>query len=201
MAHAAAHTAEELKATRKKYFNVFWGLVALTIIELVIVYLPIGQTLITLGVAIFSSAKAVVVGYYYMHLEYETRWLKIIASLPIIAFGYAFVLMADAPTRPASFYSHEPARVFRGESHTESQSNTPVFAEDVKALEGDVLRVEAVSGRGEKVEAPAAAAQAADSVQTQSPSAAGADQAQPAAGAGAGAAPADSGSSDGGEWN
>jgi caa(3)-type oxidase subunit IV len=153
MAHAIAthHSPEQLKAARKKYMNVFYGLIVLTIIELIIVALPIGKFWITIGVAVFSSAKAVVVGWYYMHLEYETRWLQFVAALPVIAFGYAFVLMADAPKRPASVYTHEPERVFRGEPHHGAGHDADaksLFKQDLNAIEGETQKIEARSGRG-----------------------------------------------------
>jgi caa(3)-type oxidase subunit IV len=97
---------------KKKYINVFYGLIALTVIELIVVALPFKGPMMAIAIAVFSSAKAVVVGYYYMHLEHETRMLKIVACLPIIAFGYAFFLIKDIPHRPISPYVNEPARVF-----------------------------------------------------------------------------------------
>lgn len=99
-------------AEKKKYYmKVFYGLIALTVVELIIVYLPIPALAIALLVAIFSSAKAVVVGYYYMHLEHETRWMKIVACLPLIAFFYAVFLVVDSRVRTPSVYMYEPARV------------------------------------------------------------------------------------------
>jgi caa(3)-type oxidase subunit IV len=144
----SGHGAHDLAAARKKYIKVFFGLIALTVIELIIVAIPMNKTLSTLLVAFFSSAKAVVVGYYYMHLESETRWLQIVACLPIIAFGYAFVLMADAPKRPISFYQNESTRVFRGDSTGHQESTGPEFASDLEKLDGEVLKIEAKSGRG-----------------------------------------------------
>ena len=113
-AHAESHEEKV-----KKYFNVFYGLIVLTVIELIIVKLPLPHWLGSLGVALFSSAKAVVVGYYYMHLEHETKWLKMIACLPVIAFGYAFFLSVDAHTRTPHFYQPEPPRTFLYENESE----------------------------------------------------------------------------------
>ena len=115
-AHAA--TPEELKSRRTKYINVFWGLVVLTAIELFIVQLghwfpQWPRVLIVCGIVLFSSAKAVVVGYYYMHLEHETKWLKFVACLPVIAFLYAFFLVHDVRSdRQMSVYMYEPARTY-----------------------------------------------------------------------------------------
>jgi caa(3)-type oxidase subunit IV len=137
---------EAIAARRKKYFNVFWGLVALTVIELVIVALPLPKMLMAVLVGIFSSAKAVVVGWYYMHLEHETRWLQIVACLPVIAFGYAFVLIVDTPSRPVSAYHNEPARVFTEEhlNHGKEQAKTK-FAPEAEALPEGAKVIEATS--------------------------------------------------------
>lgn len=115
-AHAA--TPEELKARRTKYINVFWGLVVLTVVELFIVQLghwfpQWPRIIIVSGIVLFSSAKAVVVGYYYMHLEHETKWLKFVACLPVIAFLYAFFLVHDVRSdRHMSVYMYEPTRTY-----------------------------------------------------------------------------------------
>jgi caa(3)-type oxidase subunit IV len=116
----AAHQSEAEK--RKKYMNVFYALIVLTVAELAVLFLPLPHTVIAILVAILSSSKAVVVGYYYMHLEYETRWLQIVACLPVVAFGYAFFLVIDAQERPPSIYVNEPSRAFS------------VFKQDVESV-------------------------------------------------------------------
>ncbi len=111
-------TEVELSAKKKKYINVFWGLVVLTVVELLIVQLghwfpSTPHWVIVAGVVLFSCAKAVVVGYYYMHLEYETFWLKFVALLPLIAFVYAFFLVMDVKKdRHITPNLYAPARVY-----------------------------------------------------------------------------------------
>lgn len=146
MSHAMS--LEEIAARRKKYFNVFYGLIALTVIELAIVALPLSKLWMGILVGVFSSAKAVVVGWYYMHLEHETKWLQIVAALPVIAFGYAFVLIIDTPSRPISAYINEPARTFQ-EHHKQSSESAakPAFASDVEGLNPEQAKViDATSG-------------------------------------------------------
>ena len=110
------------EAKVKKYINVFYGLIALTVVEICMVFLPIPHLYVALLVMVFSCAKAVVVGWYYMHLEYETGWLKFVVCLPLMAFGYAFFLSIDTHYRPISVYSSEPARVLPAHEHDEEAS-------------------------------------------------------------------------------
>jgi hypothetical protein len=49
---------------------------------------------------LLSIAKACLVGLFFMHLKFETKWLKFIAILPGIAALYAMMLCAEA------FYRH-----------------------------------------------------------------------------------------------
>jgi len=115
-AHAASPA--ELQQRKEKYIRVFWVLCALTAIELAIVWAGkafpvIPQMIIVLGIVLFSAGKAVVVGYSYMHLEHETKWLKFVACLPVIAFLYAFFLVNDVKhDRPFSVYRNEPSRIY-----------------------------------------------------------------------------------------
>lgn len=118
--HVHIITEAEARQKIKGYINVFWGLVALTIIELAIVYgehVGIPHLAVMWGVIIFSCAKAVVVGYYYMHLNHETKWLKIVACVPVIAAVYAAVLVLEARVAqvPSEYEPHYP-RVFKREN-------------------------------------------------------------------------------------
>jgi hypothetical protein len=101
---------------RKVYWKIFYVLGALTIFELGIVFAPLPPLLITLLVVIASSSKAFFVGWYYMHLNHETKWLQMLTCLPLlIVFFYASFLMADAhlhKARHSSPYVGEPKRFF-----------------------------------------------------------------------------------------
>jgi caa(3)-type oxidase subunit IV len=149
---------------KKKYINVFYGLIALTVIELIIVALPFKGVIMPILIAVFSSAKAVVVGYYYMHLEHETKMLKIVACLPIIAFGYAFFLVKDIPHRPLSAYENEPARVFP--QHGEGQHDPYGVEKAAEEAQAELEASAKVTGDGAKdgtaakAEAPQAASSA-----------------------------------------
>jgi cytochrome c oxidase subunit 4 len=129
---SATHTAhasfEDLAQVRKKYFWVFKLLIILTAIEIGAVFLKklaMPVLLVDAIIVVFSCAKAVAVAYWYMHLEHETKWLKAVALLPLIAFCYAFVLIIDTKmSRPISVYMPEPERHYKI-SHHEDISELP----------------------------------------------------------------------------
>lgn len=111
---------------RKLYLKVFFALAVLTAIEIAIPLMAnkygydaaghAGDKATTAGksglfflftphwssTALFllSVAKAGLVGLVFMHLKFETKWLKFIAILPAIAALYAVMLCAEA------FYRH-----------------------------------------------------------------------------------------------
>lgn len=113
---AVIHFFKTLDPKRKTYINVFWGLCFLTVLELAFLKLPFSQTVITLLVCAASLAKAVVVGWVYMHLNHETKGLKILLLFPLfVAFFYAVFLIADSnitDRRHAHDYVGQPKRFF-----------------------------------------------------------------------------------------
>jgi caa(3)-type oxidase subunit IV len=101
---AQAHASHD----RKTYYKVFVWLFVLTIVEVLV---PMWadkygdrQTLLasfmphwsTSALFVLSAAKAAIVGLFFMHLKFETKWLKFIAVMPAIAIFYAFSLGAEA---------------------------------------------------------------------------------------------------------
>src|SRR5690348_2699766 len=106
-----SHAHLDPAAQRKEYFKIFFILVVLTVLEVVFVMLPLPKLVITLLVVTASCSKAGLVGYYYMHLKQETKWLKMLACLPLLMFGYLAVLGPDSAQRHFSVYSPERARV------------------------------------------------------------------------------------------
>jgi cytochrome c oxidase subunit IV len=117
------------------YLKVFYYLLALTIGELAVVYIPgIPHLVMTLVVCFLSLLKAVCVGWWYMHLNHETKALKALAILPLfIAFFYAAYLVYDAPYRPVSPYIGEPARVFKGRAEHAPEGHAPGAAQTPSA--------------------------------------------------------------------
>jgi caa(3)-type oxidase subunit IV len=86
---------------RKQYLKIFGILTFLTALEVGVVYIP-GINRILLGIALVGLAlsKAVIVGWFFMHLGHETKHLKGTVAIPF-AFPviYAFVLIAEAAWR------------------------------------------------------------------------------------------------------
>ena len=90
----AATTAEAHK--HPNYMTIFWWLAALTVIELLVIFLPLAK--FTIGVLLVGLAlgKAALVAMYFMHLRFETKTLGWIAVTPLaIATLLVFVLLPD----------------------------------------------------------------------------------------------------------
>ena len=89
------------KSHKKEYIVIFIILALLTAIEIWAAELKAlskfqkGSALTFLAVG-----KAFIVAYYYMHLKEETKWMKLIAAVPIMAGVYATVLCLEATFKP-----------------------------------------------------------------------------------------------------
>lgn len=100
--HSHAHGEHvEHKSHKKEYIFIFILLAVLTAIEIWVAEIP-GISKFGKGSALTALAvgKAFVVAYYYMHLKEETKWLKFIAAIPIMAGVYATVLCLEAMYKP-----------------------------------------------------------------------------------------------------
>jgi cytochrome c oxidase subunit 4 len=78
------------------YMAIFWYLAVLTVVEIAVIFLPIGK--LTIGVLLCALAvtKAALVAMYFMHLRFETRTLGLIALTPLaIATLLVFVILPD----------------------------------------------------------------------------------------------------------
>ena len=66
------------------YMTIFWWLAALTVLELIVVFLPFGK--MTNGVMLCGLAvgKAAIVAAFFMHLKFETKTLTYIAFTPLV---------------------------------------------------------------------------------------------------------------------
>ena len=96
-----SHAAHEHKSHKKEYFFIFILLAVLTAIEIWVAEVP-GISKFGKGSALTGLAvgKAFLVAYYYMHLKEETKWMKFIAAVPIMAGVYATVLCLEAIYKP-----------------------------------------------------------------------------------------------------
>ena len=89
------------------YMAIFWLLAVLTVIELIVVFLPFGKMVNGTLLCALAVGKAAVVAMYFMHLKFETRTLGLIAMTPLaIATLLVFVILPDA-----FFVDHKTANV------------------------------------------------------------------------------------------
>ncbi len=89
--------AEVHKSHKKEYFLVFGALVLLTLLELWIPGLKNIKYFWRASSLVFlACGKAFLVAYFYMHLKEETKWLKIIAAVPLSAAVYALVVILES---------------------------------------------------------------------------------------------------------
>jgi len=90
MANAHAQHAEP------NYMNIFWALAALTVIEIVVVYLPLSRLVIGFLLVALAGTKASLVALYFMHLKFERSTLGIIALTPLLLCVFLiFMLLPD----------------------------------------------------------------------------------------------------------
>jgi cytochrome c oxidase subunit IV len=79
------------------YMAIFWWLAILTVVELAVVFMPLGKVTIGTLLCALALAKAALVAAYFMHLKFETKTLTWIALTPLtIAVLLIFVLMPDS---------------------------------------------------------------------------------------------------------
>jgi cytochrome c oxidase subunit 4 len=78
------------------YMGVFWWLLALTLLELGVIYVPIHRMGILALLVALAMAKAVLVALYFMHLKFERRTLAFIALSPfVLCLFLILMLMPD----------------------------------------------------------------------------------------------------------
>ena len=87
------------KSHTKEYMLVFLALAIFTVIELYIPEMKISYASKATGLTLFALAKAFTVGYFYMHLKEETKWLKFIGVIPVSAFLYFIMLILESSYR------------------------------------------------------------------------------------------------------
>lgn len=120
----------------KIYIRVAVILAVITVVEVGLTFIPHHEqpmkTIVTLLIVSLSCSKAFFVAYYYMHLNHEHKWTKIVAASPIVILIYAAALIADIPNRPVDLYIGEPARgamypdkKAAAEAHSKKASETP----------------------------------------------------------------------------
>ncbi len=84
------------KNHRKEYFKVFLVLTALTIVELIIPNMTLSKMAKGSSLTFLALGKASIVGWSYMHLKEETKWMRFVALIPISAFLYAAMVILES---------------------------------------------------------------------------------------------------------
>jgi cytochrome c oxidase subunit 4 len=87
--------------TQPNYIGVFWWLLALTLVEVGVIFLPIARLLIGILLVGLALSKASLVAMYYMHLKFERRTLGLIAVTPLLlCVLLVFALLPDHSATP-----------------------------------------------------------------------------------------------------
>ena len=79
--------------TEPNYIGVFWWLLALTIIEIAVIYMPIARLIIVILLVGLALSKAVLVAMYFMHLKFERLTLGAIALTPLILCTFLILML------------------------------------------------------------------------------------------------------------
>jgi len=66
------------------YMAIFWWLLALTLVELAVIFLPLGKLVVGILLVSLALSKASLVAMYFMHLRFERRTLSLIAVAPVL---------------------------------------------------------------------------------------------------------------------
>lgn len=91
-----AHTHKQ-----PNYIAIFWWLLALTIIEVGVIFMPLARVLIAILLVGLALSKAALVAMYFMHLKFERTTLGLIAVTPLVlCVLLVFALMPDHSATP-----------------------------------------------------------------------------------------------------
>ena len=110
--------AENGHKEHPKYMNIFWWLLALTIIEVAIAipdYNAVLKGILLIGLA---CSKAILVANYFMHLKFERKTLAVIVITPfLICVLLVFALMPDLTSDARHEGIEKPAEVVDTSAH------------------------------------------------------------------------------------
>ena len=84
-----------MEATHKEpnYIGVFWWLLALTILEIAVIYMPFARMAIVILLVGLALSKATLVALYFMHLKFERLTLGIIALTPLVLCIFLILML------------------------------------------------------------------------------------------------------------
>ena len=75
------------------YIAVFWWLLALTIMEIAVIYMPIAKIAIAFLLISMAISKASLVALYFMHLKFERLTLALVALSPFALCLFLILMM------------------------------------------------------------------------------------------------------------
>jgi cytochrome c oxidase subunit 4 len=98
---AATPTGAPSHVEPREVLGVFAGLLVLLVVEVGLVKMPgVPRGTLTLALLALATAKAALIGFFFMHLKHETRVLRLTVLGPLaLPPLYALALMADAAWR------------------------------------------------------------------------------------------------------
>ena len=80
--------------TEPNYMAVFWWLLALTVLEIAVIYMPIARMIIVILLIGLALSKASLVGLYFMHLKFERFTLGLIALTPLFLCIFLILMLS-----------------------------------------------------------------------------------------------------------
>ena len=75
------------------YISIFWWLLALTILEIAVIYMPMARLFIIILLVGSALAKAALVAMYFMHLRFERLTLSMIAVTPLVICLFLILML------------------------------------------------------------------------------------------------------------
>ena len=79
--------------SQPNYMGVFWWLLALTILEVAVIYAPLARVIVVILLVGMALTKATLVALYFMHLKFERFTLGLIALTPLILCIFLILML------------------------------------------------------------------------------------------------------------
>ena len=76
------------------YIGVFWWLLALTVLEIAVIYMPIARFIIVTLLVGLALSKASLVALFFMHLRFERVTLGLIALTPLFLCIFLILMLS-----------------------------------------------------------------------------------------------------------
>jgi cytochrome c oxidase subunit IV len=97
------HDQEMHVESHAPYLKVFFALLIFTIMEYFYAMLPISFPALVVGLLAMAITKATLVGWYFMHLKFEGRWVYfMIVPAGVLATIFVLALYPDIGMQPVS---------------------------------------------------------------------------------------------------